>query len=175
MNFHQIKKQILLTTLTALVVFSFIEIILILKLEEINQFEWHSVSNNLTFSASPSIVIENRTYSLEAVLIEDHMPGIAVEGYKGTVKIIPADDLDFPEDLDLRKVWIIEEKGQRRAISKLFSSEKYFYYNALVKPLKNLPEWVLFGAVDVYVQLIYRWINVYYYLVDYGVETIVTY
>lgn len=132
------------------------------------QFDWLQVSNNLPFTASPSAIIEEREFSLEGILIIDHMPTVGEnrDYIYGIINVIPADEVAFPEDLSLARVWITN--GKRTFTKGVTAEDTYIYPNRLTTRLGGVyfTEYFCEYFRTVYVQLIYQ-NSENYYLVDY--------
>lgn len=164
LKYQQIKyDKTFLIIITSLLVLSFIGTLLIPIREN---YDWQLSSRDEIPSAAQSVVIGNRTFTLDILLIINYMPG-AYGRTSGTLRIIPEDELDFPEGLDVTRVWL---ESTTWIITRLLARE----YNIL--PPNKLHKSLDLEDIDViwngellntrvgYVQLTYR--SSVYYLMD---------
>ena len=130
-------------------------------------YNWQLSSRDEIPSATPiSLDIGNRTFFLHIHLIINLMPGYGGL-ISGTLQIIPNDEVDFPEGLDVIRVWL---ESTSWIITRLLSKE----YNILPPnilhmslDLKDIGIIWNGGLVSTrvgYVQFSYR--NSVYYLMD---------
>ena len=133
---------------------------------------WGNYPDESIFSASESIVIGNRSYSLDAHLGYDYMPPIdPIRGVNLIVSlyIIPDDDLDFPSNLNPIRVWL---KWGGKILSRALPEESYFVSPNKLRKFVNDGQQGLRGFLDVIVQLRYNDTELFY-LVKYDVEVLI--
>ena len=105
-------------------------------------------------SASESVRIHDRVYTLEVFLWRDFMPFVEPNGSTMlvAVNIIAEGDTEFPSNINAKKLWIIYEQEVWSTV--LEDVESYDASNILRKRVEGGPKWGPGIDVDVVVELI---------------------
>lgn len=155
------QHRILFLVIIGITAISLSVYLLILNHFDNPKSEWGYYPDESIFSASESVVIQNRTYSLDTYLWYDYMPPVESEHppLYVAVEVMVGDNLTFPESLDATRVWL--DNGNV-IISRALPEEGYILQNSLRKVVHDGPESGIGPKIDVYIQLVYNYSDIYY-------------